>query len=276
MSCGTGRRSPPPGRTVACVTDRTAPPARVRAARALAIAAAAAVALIAPLAAAAPAAAHSSLVSTTPESGSGDATVVETLPEEVSLTFSDDLTPPQQAGDGSTAIAVYDETCEDAALLIADPGRADTRDCRDYAVGDPTVDGPTVTQAIDVADAPSGTYTVVWRVLYGDGHPDSQMFTFVAEQAATDAPQTPQPLPTDTAAPAAPESDAPATDEAASDADATPSPGPADETEAPADEGAPTGLLLGIAGAVIGVLLLALAIFAVVRARRGSGGSTEA
>lgn len=261
---------------MASVTDRTASPAPVRAARALALAATAVVALAAPLAMAAPAAAHSSLVSTTPESGAGEPSVVDALPGEVSLTFSDDLTPPQQPGDGSTAIAVYDETCEDAGLVIADPGNADTRDCRDYADGHAVVDGPTVTQAIDVADAPAGTYTVVWRVLYNDGHVGSQAFTFVAEQAASDAAQTPQPLPTDTAAPAAPESDAPQTDEASADAAATPSDAPTAETEAPADEGAPTGLTLGITGAVIGVLLVALIIWLIVRARSGSGGSAEA
>jgi methionine-rich copper-binding protein CopC len=128
--------------------------------------------------------------------------VIESLPDHVSLTFSDDLTPPlpaeqQQGGESTTQIRVYDETCTDAALLIADPGHADTRDCTDYADGEAAVDGPTVSVAVNNVGAPAGVYTVVWQVVYGDGHADSQMFTFTAESAVA-AEQSPSATPSAT------------------------------------------------------------------------------
>ncbi|WP_221583928.1 copper resistance CopC family protein [Microbacterium sp. G2-8] len=225
------------------MTERTTPLPRSRTRRALALAALIGAAFVAPLAIAAPAAAHSSLVSTTPETDGS----VGSPPAEVTLTFSDDLTQPASPGDGTTDVAIYDESCEDAGLIIANPGTADTRDCRDYADGDPVVDGPRVTQAVDTADAPAGTYTVIWRVLYGDGHADSQMFTFTAEQ-----PTSPEVTPT-----------------------ASPTDAPQDPTESAApseDSGDDAGLsapvVIAIVSGIVLLLLVAFIVWMIVRSRR--------
>ncbi|WP_162621866.1 copper resistance CopC family protein [Microbacterium suaedae] len=237
---------------------RDSPHSHPRAARALVAALVAGAALLAPFAVAAPAAAHSSLVSTTPET---DGTVAA-LPAEVSLTFSDDLTEPlpedQQAGGRSnTQVQVYDASCEDAGLLIADPGHADTRDCTDYASGNAVVDGPTVTQALDNANAPAGVYTVVWQVVYGDGHADSQMFTFTAESAAA----TPSPEPTSTPDPTS----SPAPSEVPSAPTETDAP---DASAPPADSGLGTPAIIAIVGGIVVLALIAFIVTMIVRARR--------
>ncbi|WP_197517474.1 copper resistance CopC family protein [Microbacterium karelineae] len=252
------------------MTLRDSRPPRSRATRTLAGAALAA-ALLAPLSAAAPAAAHSNLISTTPEGDSPDQqSVIEVLPPEVSLTFSEDLTAPlpadqQKDGESNTQIQVYDSSCEDAGLLIADPGRADTRDCTDYATGDAVVDGPTVTQALDVAGAPAGTYTVVWQVVYGDGHADSQMFTFTTEDAAEDPAEATE-EPTDPDPTQAPEE--------------TPSAAPSEAPDEPAETGSPDAtapsddagigapVVIAIVGGVVVLALIAFIVVMIVRARR--------
>jgi len=236
-------------------------PRRPRLVRSLSIAALAVAAFAAPLAVAAPAAAHSELISTTPEGDLPDQpSVVDVLPDEVSLTFSDDLTPPlpeeQQAnGESTTQIRVFDETCTDAGLLIADPGNADTRDCTNYATGEAQVDGPTVSTALDAAGAPAGQYTVVWQVVYADGHAGSQMFTFSAESAAPAATPTATPSETAEPTPSADPSDAPA------QAD------PSDAAE-PVDSGMSTPVILSIVGGVIVVAILIFIITMIVRSRR--------
>ncbi|RCK61223.1 copper resistance CopC family protein [Microbacterium sorbitolivorans] len=254
--------------------------------RALSVAAIGAAAFIVPLAVAAPASAHSQLVSTDPtgDGPNGDS-VIDALPDHVSLTFSDDLTPPlpaeqQSGGESTTQIRVYDETCADAALLIADPGRADTRDCTDYATGEATVDGPTVSTEVDNVGAPAGAYTVVWQVVYGDGHADSQMFTFTAENAVG-AEATPTDEPSETASPSTDPSE-PATETPS----ATAAPGDsADNSDDSADSETPSssaetpGILSdssplstpAVVAIVGGGLVLLLVIFIVVmiaRARR--------
>lgn len=235
--------------------ERLSRPSRRRLPRTLAVAALGAAALLAPLAVAAPAAAHSSIVATTPET---DGTEPQ-LPAEVSVTFSDDLTPPlpseqQQGGESNTQIRVYDATCEDAALEIANPGTGDTRDCRDYATGDAVVDGPTVTQAIDTTDAPAGAYTVIWQVVYGDGHADSSMFTFTAEEAAAPAAtEAPTATPSESASPATPD---PADTEAA--------------TTAPDDAGSGIGApaVIAIVGGVLVLAIIVVIIVMIARSRR--------
>lgn len=240
--------------------ERDSHPRHLRIARALSIAALAAAAFAAPLAVAAPAAAHSDLIATSPESDTTDQpSVVDVLPDEVSLTFSDDLTPPlpeeQQAdGESTTQIRVFDETCESAALLVADPGHADTRECTNYATGEASVDGPTVMTEVDAAGAPAGQYTVVWQVVYNDGHAASQMFTFSAESAAPAASPTAEPSASATADPSATEEP--------SDESANANPSDAPTT---GDDGISTPVVLSIIG---GIVVLAIVIFIVVMIAR--------
>jgi len=243
--------------------------------RALSVAAIGAAALILPLAIAAPASAHSQLVSTDPtgDGPNGDS-VIDALPDSVSLTFSDDLTPPlpaeqQQDGESTTQIRVYDETCTDAALLIADPGHADTRDCTDYAVGEATVDGPTVSTEVDNADAPAGAYTVVWQVVYGDGHADSQMFTFTAENAVSaEATPTSEPTaaPSETQAP----SETPSADPSSDVQTADPSPSTETETPSVLKDNSPlsTAAVVAIVGGGLVLLLVIFIVIMIARARR--------
>lgn len=255
--------------------------------RALSIATIGAAAFLAPLALAAPASAHSQLVSSEPagDGPQGDS-VIESLPEQVSLTFSENLLQPlpsdqQQGGESTTQIRVYDETCADAQLLIADPGRADTRDCVDYAAGETVVDGPTASVEVDNVGAPAGMYTVVWQVVYQDGHPDSQMFTFTAENAVA-AEETPTTDPTTepSADPTAEPSDSATPQDPSEEPSATAAPGEADnnaaadaeETEPPAiidDNGAlSTPVVVAIVGGGLVLVLLAFIIVMISRARR--------
>lgn len=265
------------------VNTRASHPRSTRALRALSVAAVGVVALVAPLAAAAPASAHSSLIDTSPAADGPDgASVIDALPDRVSLTFSDDLTPPlpteqQQGGESTTQIRVYDDTCADAGLLIADPGRADTRDCTDYAAGEAVVEGPTVSVDVDNQGAPAGTYTVVWQVVYGDGHPDSQMFTFTAENAVAGAgtPSTsPSAAPSETpsAAPSEPsEASTPdpaeTTEPGASEPEASEDPDPSPaiiEGEGPLS----TPAVVAIVGGALVLVLIAFIIVMIARSRR--------
>lgn len=124
------------------------------------------------LATATPASAHDELVSTDPESGS----TVETMPEELVLTFSGILSTE----DGATELAVTDA---DGASL---------------ADGDPEVVETTVTQPL--AGEATGPITVQWKVVSSDGHPISGEFSF--DVAAPDP--TPTPTPTASSPAAAP------------------------------------------------------------------------
>ncbi|MGO1266302.1 MAG: copper resistance protein CopC [Microbacterium gubbeenense] len=238
--------------------ERDSHPRRLRLARSLSIAALAVAAFAAPIAVASPAAAHSDLIATSPESDTKDQpSVVDVLPEEVSLTFSDDLTPPlpeeqQAGGESTTQIRVFDETCEDAGLLVADPGHADTRECTNYATGEATVDGPTVSTAVDAAGAPAGQYTVVWQVVYQDGHAASQMFTFTTESAAPAATPTADPSAEPSAEPTAEPSSA-----------AEPSDVPAAE-----DDGISTPVILSIVGGIVVLAIVIFIVMMIARSRR--------
>ncbi|MEW1808312.1 copper resistance CopC family protein [Pseudarthrobacter sp. NPDC080039] len=103
--------------------------------------------------------AHDVLVSSTPANGS----TVSTVPTKVGLTF--DHTP----------IAI------NSIVRVQD------------ATGTDQADGPVsivdnrVTQAVK-PDAPSGKYTVVWRVVSSDGHPIEGTFTFTAGTANAGSP----------------------------------------------------------------------------------------
>lgn len=212
---------------------------------------------------------HSSIVGSSPEGATGEPGTVEVLPENVSITFSDDLTEPlpadqQQGAESNTQVRVFDESCAAVADHGADElaGLAEGAvDCRDYATGAAVVEGPALSQGLDVAGAPAGTYTVVWQAVYGDGHPDGGSFTFVAESAAS-AEETPAP-----AEPTAEGSPAPT-------ADASDAPSPETTTDADAaadadDQGAPAApIIVAIVGGVIVLALIAFIVVMIARSRR--------
>ena len=113
------------------------------------------------VAVAAPASAHDELIGTDPADGA----VVETLPGELTLTYSGVLL----TGDGATEISVTDAAGTD------------------LTTGDPVVDGVRVTQAL--AGSPSGAVEVAWRVVSSDGHPISGTFSFsVGDGSSATAP----------------------------------------------------------------------------------------
>lgn len=105
----------------------------------------------------APASAHSVLLGTDPD----DEEQLAAAPDEVSLTFNEDIT------DLGTEVVI---TTEDGDMV---------------SDGEVVIDGPVVTQAL-VADRPEGAYTVTWRAVSADGHPISGEFMFTAAEATTD------------------------------------------------------------------------------------------
>lgn len=152
--------------------------------------------LFSPLAASA----HDALVSSSPEADS----TVETLPSELTLTFSAKLI----TGEGATEVVVTDA------------------DGNSVVDGEPTVDGAIVTQPL-VAEAPAGEYHVIWKVVSSDGHPTSDEFFFTVTDSTTPTTTpTPSSSPSAAASPSAeasatPETSTPApTDEASSGASA--------------------------------------------------------
>ncbi|KDA06347.1 hypothetical protein DC31_10965 [Microbacterium sp. CH12i] len=126
-----------------------------------------------------PAAAHDALASSDPAADS----TVETLPEQLTLTFSAALI----GGDGGTAVVV-----EDAA------GNSVTD-------GAPELDGAMVIQPLK-AEAAAGEYHVLWQVVSSDGHPTSGEFTFNVSTGTAAATHTPTPDATPAPAPSATES----------------------------------------------------------------------
>lgn len=146
------------------------------------------------------ASAHDGLIASSPEAGS----TVETLPGELTLTFSADLI----TGDGATQIVVTDANGE----AVTD--------------GDATVDGAIVTQPL-IAEAAAGEYHVIWKVVSSDGHPtsDEYFFTVTTGSAApTPTPTAAAPstsaTPQVTETPAATTTTAPDTDDSATSAPA--------------------------------------------------------
>lgn len=100
-----------------------------------------------------PAGAHSALLGTDPEDGQQ----LASAPEEVSLTFNEDIT------DLGTQVVIS------------------TEDGETVSEGEVQIDGPVITQAL--ADTrPEGAYTVTWRAVSADGHPISGEFTFTAAE----------------------------------------------------------------------------------------------
>ena len=119
--------------------------------------------LFAPLSASA----HDVLLSSSPEADS----TVETLPGELTLTFSNKLID----GDGATEILVTD-----AAGTAVSTGPA-------------TVNGAIVTQPL-VDQAEAGPYRVVWKIVSSDGHPTSGEFSFTVSTSTVA--ETPSSTPT--------------------------------------------------------------------------------
>lgn len=120
------------------------------------------------------ASAHDALVSSSPEADS----TVETLPSELTLTFSADLI----TGEGATEVVVTDAT----GASVAD--------------GPAVTEGAVVTQPL-VAEAAAGEYHVIWKVVSSDGHPTSGEYFF---SVATATASTPEPTPTATETSSAP------------------------------------------------------------------------
>lgn len=147
---------------------------RSRPSRTIAAVAVLATAILGPLLVSSPASAHDALVGTSPADGE----TVQTLPESITLTFSGSLLEgaPQ-------AVFVTDASCE--GISDATPGSIsiDRDACTDYAQGDAVVEGPLLTQAIDVSGAPAGEYTVIASVTYGDSHSEDELFRFTTTDA---------------------------------------------------------------------------------------------
>ena len=127
------------------------------------------------------ASAHDALISSSPEA---DGTV-ETLPAELTLTFSNKLID----GEGATEVVVTD-----AAGTAVSTGPA-------------TVNGAVVTQPL-VQQAAAGAYHVVWKIVSSDGHPASGKYSFTVSTSTVV--ETPSAEPTEEAG-AAPGTTAPST-----------------------------------------------------------------
>lgn len=134
--------------------------------------AALALAALAILGVAGPASAHDQLLSTSPKDGA----VVATVPDEVTLTFSDLV---MDAGGEANQVRILDSSC------------------RPIDAGDATIADNVVTQRI--TQPATGPVTVQWRVVSRDGHPVSGEFSFTVGDgpaaspscAAAAAPTTP-------------------------------------------------------------------------------------
>lgn len=192
--------------------------------------------LIAPLSASA----HDSLTASSPEAGS----TVDTLPAELTLTFSAKLID----GEGATEV------------VVTDPSGASVTD------GAATVNGAIVTQPL-VAEAAAGLYTVTWRVVSSDGHPISEEFEFTVATSTLSAPTaepeaTPTGEPTEPAQTAAPAPSSDSTDE------------PADTDESSASTA--WIWILAIAGILIIVVAVVVAVALKGRGTGSSRRSTDA
>ncbi|WP_243226057.1 copper resistance CopC family protein [Microbacterium sp. CIAB417] len=178
------------------------------------------------------AAAHDELVSSDPAPGS----TVETLPEELTLTFSAALI----ASEGGTAVVVTDA------------------EGNDVADGAPEIDGAVVIQKLSPDAAIAGEYTVLWQVVSSDGHPTDGEFTFTVASGST---------PTTTP------STAPAPEETATEATTTASP-EATTTPAPDEEDSSAASVWIWVLSIAGVLIAAgIVTWLVLRSRRGAGDS---
>ncbi|MCX5275320.1 MULTISPECIES: copper resistance CopC family protein [Streptomyces] len=123
------------------------------------------------------ASAHTDLTSSSPSDGA----TLDTLPSNIRLTFSDEMTD------------------EYAKIALTAP------DGSPAGVADPQVDGKGAALAVKPG-LPSGTYTVGYRVVSADGHPVSGSYSFTVRAAATG---TTAPVPAPSSPPPAPSGAAP-------------------------------------------------------------------
>ena len=121
-----------------------------------------------------PASAHASLVKADPAVGQ----TLAAAPTQVSLTFDDDLT--EIAGQVVNEIQVFNSAKK----------RVDATNS--------AVTGATVT--VGLSEIPSGTYSVVYRVLSADGHPVSGEYQFKLAKPSAVSPPTPSVTPSKSAA----------------------------------------------------------------------------
>ncbi|MGO2658514.1 copper resistance CopC family protein [Mycetocola reblochoni] len=192
-------------------------PARRAAATVTAVAAGALLAL----GLAAPAQAHDQLIGSAPSEGE----VLDAAPTEVSAVFSAELLDTG------------------ATLIVADSEGVDR------AIGEPEIDGDTVSVPVDDEMAP-GDAEIRWRVVSSDGHPIEGVIPFSVEAAAT-ASATPS---------SAAEPSATATDEPSATPSAT------ESAPAAVDDASGAGPMPFVLG---GIALAAVAaiLFAVLRRR---------
>ncbi|MEV4775180.1 copper resistance protein CopC [Microbacterium sp. LWO13-1.2] len=169
-----------------------------------------------------PASAHDSLQASSPAAD----TTVETLPAELTLTFSAKLID----GEGATEVVVTDAA-----------GRSVTD-------GAATVDGAIVTLPL-VAEADAGVYHVIWKVVSSDGHPTDGEFSFtVATSTLTEPTAAPTTAPAPSETPSA-EQSPPAT----ATTEGTPADGDAFLDALPWIIGAV--VVAGLGGAVVAVMV---------------------
>lgn len=105
--------------------------------------------------------AHDELLSQTPEDGA----VVETMPEELTLNFSN------------------------VPVALGSVVRIQDSSGTNWADGEVQIVDTEVSQPIK-ADAPAGEYSVVWRVVSSDAHPIEGNFSFTVESGADGASAT--------------------------------------------------------------------------------------
>lgn len=108
-----------------------------------------------------PASAHASLVRSVPQQNA----LVDTVPTEVVLTFSEGVRPVPGR----------------VRVIAPDGSRADR--------ADPTTDGNTVRVPLR-SDAPQGTYLVTYRVISSDSHPVGGAFSFSVGSPSANGPPT--------------------------------------------------------------------------------------
>lgn len=173
-----------------------------------------------------PASAHYELNETNPAADS----TIEALPEQMTLVFSGPLITTPEA----TSIQVVDA------------------EGTSYVSGAASVEGTTVTQPL--SGDPSGPLTVTWQVVFDDGHPFTNSFTFTVTPPTPTAEPTSEP--TETAEPTAEP-----TAEASADA------------EPDADAGDTVPWIPILIGAVV-VAVIAVIAVNVIRRSRGSSASS--
>jgi copper resistance protein C len=187
-----------------------------------------------------PAQAHSDIEKSTPAAGS----TVTAAPAEISLTFVDAI-----RGRFST-------------VVVTGP------DGVTYGAGQPRVVDRTVHQP--VKPLVSGTYTVAWRVVSGDGHPLQGVYRFTAALPAQPSPSvapspaSPSPLPADAPATDGASADGAATDGASADGASADGASPSVAASETTSRTFPTGLV--VVGAVL--VLAVIAVGGVLMRRR--------